>query len=327
MTNIAGSEGRVENSENARKGRVWRRWGLFVLIGLALYLGLYAGSEFLVYAYGQKNRFFVIRTAPPQQYDFVILGASHAMPLDFEDMNERLEAASGSKIINLSSEGAGISPNQLLLEYFLTRHSAVRVIFFLDSFAFYSPQWNEDRLDATMLRRAPLDPALAMTLWRHPWARDILPAYLSGFAKINNEDRFAPDIPDSEMTKFNRTYRPIAQIDRKRVRFLYPPESDPAIFQHYLAAFDSLIRFVQERGMEMIVVKPPTPPRYRKNLPNEAAFDEAVGTLMARPGVAYHDLSEAVTEDPFFYDTDHLNRDGVVTFIDQHFAELLRAHL
>lgn len=327
MTIVAGSEDGLAGRENARQGRVWRRCGVFVLAGLLLYLALYAWAEYLVYAHGERNRFFMIRAAPPQHFDFVILGASHAMPLGFEDMNERLEAATGSGVINLSAEGSGVLPNQLMLQYLLTRHTAGHVIFVIDSFAFYSAEWNEDRLDAAMLQRAPLDPALAVTLWRHPWARDVLPAYLSGFAKINNEDRFAPDISDSEMNKFNRTYRRIAQIDRQRLQYLYPSEPDPAVFRHYLGAFESLIRFVQDRGMEMIVVKPPTPPRYRQNLPNEAAFDEAVGALTARLGVAYQDLSEAVTEDPFFYDTDHLNRDGVVTFIDEHFAELLRAQL
>jgi hypothetical protein len=302
----------------------WRRWGLFVLIGLALYLALYAWSEYLVYAYGSKNRFFMIRTAPPQTYDFVILGASHAMPLGFEDMNDRLEAASGSSIINLSTEGSGILPNRLLLDYLLTRHSAAHVLFVLDSFAFYSPQWNEDRLDTAMLQRAPLDPALVATLWRYPWARPLLPAYVSGFAKINNGDRFAADVPEAEATKFNRTYRPIAQIDRQRIQFLYPAEIDAARFQHYLGEFESLVGFVRQRGMEMIVVKLPTPPRYRDKLPNEAAFDAAVVPLLTRLGVAYQDLSQAITENPYFYDTDHLNRDGVVKLIDEHLGALLR---
>ena len=326
-TTVAGpgsqSGASLDEAPDARERRVWRRWGLFVAIGVALYLGLYGWSEYLVYAHGDQNRFFMIRTAPAQQYDFVILGASHAMPLGFADMNRRLEEAAGATVINLSTEGAGILPNRLLLDYFLTRHAAGEVIFILDSFAFYSPQWNEDRLDAAMLQRAPLDPALVATLWRHDWARGAIPAYVSGFAKINNGDRFAADIPEAEATKFDRTYRPIAQIDRQRIGFLYPEAIDPAAFERYLGAFDSLIRYVREQGMEMLVIKPPTPPRYRDRLPDEAAFDDAVGAVMERAEVDYYDLSEAMTDDPFFYDTDHLNRDGVTMFIDDHLGPLL----
>jgi hypothetical protein len=326
MTSAA-SEMSPDRSTEALRGNFWRAWGLFVLIGLVLYGGLYAWSESLVYTHGGKNRFFMIRTAPPQRYDFVILGASHAMPLGFEDINQRLEEASGAKVINLSTEGSGVSPNRLILDYFLTRHTAGHVIFVLDSFAFYSAEWNEDRLDAALLQYAPFDPALVATLWRYPWARHLLPAYVSGFAKINNENRYVADIPDSELNKFHRTYRPIAQIDRQRVRYLFPPERDPAVFQHYLDEFETLIRTVQDHGMEMMVVKVPTPPRYRDNLPDEAAFDEAVGAVMQRLNVSYDDFSEAVTGNQFFYDTDHLNRDGVMTFVDGYLAKLLRSHL
>src|SRR5262245_13890786 len=111
----------------------------FVLIGAVVYLALYAAAEALVYAYGQKNRFFMIKTAPLASYDYVVLGASHAMPLDFEDMNQQIEALSGDKIINLSIEGGGILPNRLLFDYFLAGHQTKNVVYIADSFAFYSP--------------------------------------------------------------------------------------------------------------------------------------------------------------------------------------------
>ena len=134
----------TEAAQDDRKvqAKTWRRWGLFVLIGLCLYAALYVWSERLVYVHGASNRYFMIRTAPPAHYDFVVLGASHAMPLGFGDMNAHLEQTTGGKIMNLSTEGAGILPNRLLLEYFLTRHTADRVVYILDSFAFYSPEMN-----------------------------------------------------------------------------------------------------------------------------------------------------------------------------------------
>lgn len=132
-----------------------RRAILFVLIGLLLYLCLYAAWEALVYHYGQRNRFFMIGTAPLRQYDYVIVGASHAMPFDFEDMNRRLQEASGTHIINLSIEGGGVLPARLMVDYFLAAHTTRNVLYFLDSFAFQSAQWNEARLaDASAVARA-----------------------------------------------------------------------------------------------------------------------------------------------------------------------------
>jgi hypothetical protein len=188
-------------------GGTWRRWACFVLVGAIIYVSVYAASEALVYRYGEHNRFLAISMAPHETYDVVILGASHALPLGFEDMNERLEERTGARIINLGIEGGGILPARLLLEYFLARHDTDNVLYVLDSFIFYSREWNEARLkDAGLLQRAPLDPALARLLWEFPAARALLPGYLSGFHKINNPGplrarrpggggRVPPDLP------------------------------------------------------------------------------------------------------------------------------------
>src|SRR5262245_27658689 len=138
MTQAADIRSYARRADRATAATPWYRWALFSAIGLLLYGAVYIGAEILVYRTGEKNRFFVIATSPRQAYDFVILGASHAMPLGFESMNERIEEQSGASVINLSSEGAGILPNRLVLDYFLYGHKARNVIYVLDSFAFRS---------------------------------------------------------------------------------------------------------------------------------------------------------------------------------------------
>jgi hypothetical protein len=157
-------------SQDARQ--FLRRGVPFVLIGLALYGGLYAVSEHLIARYAQRNRFFMVKTATHPRYGHVILGASHAAVFDYQDMNARLERMTGTTILNLAIAGAGPTVNRLLLEYFLGRHETATVVYAVDSFAFYSPQWNEDRLeDAQLFHRAPFDPVLARLLFQHPATR------------------------------------------------------------------------------------------------------------------------------------------------------------
>lgn len=303
----------------------WARWVGFVAIGLILYAGLFLWAENLARSRADTNRFHGVATAPLAHYDRVILGASHAMPFDFDDMNHKLEDASGTSILNLSIEGGGILPAQVLLEYFLERHTAGTVVFFLDSFAFYSPQWNEDRLrDSGLYRRAPIDPALARVLWRHAWARPVLPGWLSGFGKINDPDRFAPDRPAAE-PKFDRVYRPVPQIDRQRVAYLYPAEIDAEVFRRYLDLFDTLVATARAAGTDFVVIKPPVPDRYRMQLPGEMAFDSAIGNLLAQLNVPLYDFSQAVPDPANYYDTDHLNRAGVTLFADRYFVDILKA--
>ena len=105
-----------------------RRAAVFVGVGVALYVGLYAWAEWLVYQRADRNRFFMVRTAPSRQYDHVILGASHAAVFDFGDMNRRLEERTGARILNLAVVGGGVAVNRLLLDYFLTAHQTGAIV-------------------------------------------------------------------------------------------------------------------------------------------------------------------------------------------------------
>ena len=307
-------------------GTFGRRAAGFVLIGVVLYVGLYVASERIIAEYAQRNRFYMVQTAPQARYDHVILGASHAAVFDYRDMNARLEAMTGTRILNLSIVGAGITVNRLLLDYFLTEHHTDSVVYVLDSFGFYSAEWNEDRLqDAALLHRAPFDPALAWLLLRNPATRAVARDYVVGFSKINNPDRFVPDVLEGEGNRFDRTYRPVAQIDRQRIAYLYPNAIDDATRQDspYLAALEDLIGEVQSRDIRMMVIRPPIPARIYAMIPGEAQFDATLQALLDRYGVEPHNFSLVDNDEEFYFDSDHLNQTGVLRFYESHLAELL----
>ncbi len=305
-----------------------RRWGMFALVGVVLYLALYAWSEYLVYAHGERNRFYMVKTTPPTAFDYVILGASHAMPFSFADRNGILETGAGAKIMPLSIEGTGIVPNQFIFDYFLTRHTTRKVVYILDSFAFNGPEWNEVRLaDRGLYKRAPLDPNLVATMWQFPAAREAIPGYLSGFDKINNSERFMADQSLMERERFDRVYRPVAQIDRERLRYLYPENQPADAADPYFARFEAFAAELRAAGMELIVLKPPTPARLEGRLPGEDEYDVRITALLERIGVPYYDYSGVVTGNEFFFDTDHLNRAGVSAFSDGYFIPLLKRHM
>ena len=82
-----------------------RRWPRFVLIGVALYAALYVWAENIVHRHAERNRFYMVATATQPAYDFVVLGASHAMPLGYDDFNGVLEEASGALVIGFPGRG------------------------------------------------------------------------------------------------------------------------------------------------------------------------------------------------------------------------------
>jgi hypothetical protein len=239
-------------------------------------------------------------------------------------MNARLEGMTNARILNLSVVGGGITVNRLLLDYFLSTRRTANVVYVIDSFGFYATDWNEARLqDTRLFVRTPFDPALVPLLLRHGAGFKVVLDYVSGFSKINNPDRFNADVSEDEAVKFTKTYRPVPQIDKQRIEYLYPKQTNPRVLARYLSEFDGLIQLLKQHNIRLIVIKPPLPARVYAMLPNEAQFDDALKTLLARHRIAFHDFSLAGNDDRYFFNTDHLNRAGVLNFFEHHLRAVL----
>jgi len=288
---------------------------LFVAIGLLLYTGLFVAAERLLLRNGHSNPFFKIATAEANDYDLVILGASHAMPFDFGDFNALMQRETGLRILNLAAQGAGPLYNRFVFEYFLRAHRTRNLLYVVDSFAFTSRTWNEDRFaDAKLIRGTPFAPAIAWRLERYVRRDGVDPRalldYLSGFSKINNRDRFQRDTWEGE-AQFDRVYRSSATAVGQRIAYLYPDAKAPELCARYLKQFADVIRTAREHGIRVIAVKLPVPALFRERLPNEAAFDDAVRRVLTDQAVPLRDFSAALDNPNFYFDTDHLNRAGV----------------
>jgi len=298
--------------------RLGRSALIFIAIGLALYAGVYDAAEQLMIRTGRSNPFFKIATAQDSTVDWVILGASHAMPLDFADFNAQMERETQLKILNLAAPGAGPLYNRFVFEHFLRTHRARHLLYVVDSFAFYSRTWNEERFgDAKLLRRTPFDPAIAQRLWgyaRHEGvdARAVLD-YVSGFSKINNRERFQRDVWEGE-AQFERAYRPSSSAVKKRIDYLYPDKVSSAALSRYFEEFSALMALARKEGATVVVMKMPVPPQFYRQLPEEAGFDDALSRFLAARGVLFYDFSAKTSEPSLYFDTDHLSRAGLTEF-------------
>lgn len=309
-----------------KPGVSWAKlWGIFLAGGLVIYALAYAYAENMVMEYGEHSRWFMIATAPKKDYDIVILGASHAMPFAYDDVNDALEEATDTSIINLSIEGGGIVPARFNLDYFLANHTTKNVVYVLDSFIVNSRQWNEDRInDPKLTRRAPFDPALVSTMWKYPAARDLIPGYVSGFYKINNAERFEPDVGEHEGKAFDKVYRRNAAIDRQRLAYLFPKDVDQNLVDGYLGQFKALAEMLHERGIKLTVIRTPLPEKVSQKMKGEAEFNASIQDILAPYGFEMHDFSGVDNDEDFYYDSDHLNRAGVANFMDNHLVDVLK---
>ena len=301
----------------------------FLAIGLTIYAALFAVSEALVYANGHANPFYKVATADRQHYDWLILGASHAMPLDFADTEATIEAATGQNIINLALQGAGPLYNRFVMEQFLERNEADGLIYVVDSFAFRARLWNEDRfIDSSVLARTPFDLSMISRLLAYAVGDGVsllAPLdYAFGFSKINNRERFERDAWDGE-AQFDRRYRPSARAEDERIAYLYPDGSeDPAMLARYLDVFGALIGRAIRSGMEVKVIKMPLPPRFYSKLPGEAEFDRALMERVRDRGLTLQDDSLLLDGAEYYFDSDHLGRDGVAAFVELRLVALMQ---
>jgi hypothetical protein len=302
----------------------------FIAIGLALYAALYGGAEALLWQHGRSNPLFKIAQLREPSVDWVVLGASHAMPLDFDDVNATLiERPSGQRVVQLAGPGTGPLYNRFVLEAFLHEHRARHLLYVVDAFAFYSRSWNEERFaDAKLLRRTPWRAATAATLARYVREEGVDPKawldYASGFSKINNRERCQTDVWEGE-AQFERAARFSASAAKKRIAYLYPDGTADAALQRHLAAFDRLLALARAHGLTVTIVAMPLPRGFRDLLPDESAFRTALAAVAARHQAPIADFSTTIDDAALYFDTDHLNRSGLARFIEASLLPLMAA--
>lgn len=287
----------------------------FLGLILALYIAAAAVAEWRVGRQGTDSAFQKILAARGGEYDWVVLGASHALPLAFGGVPERLEAETGQRMIVLAEVGAGPLYSDFLLRQAIDGLRPRRLLYVADSFAFRSSRWNEDRVaDRKLLRKTPLRPSTLATMGGMVLTEGVpvraLLDYATGFSKLNPPDRFPRD-EWRGAADFDRRFRPSRHATAARIDYLFPDPPSDGPTGRYLDLLGDMIARAKAAGIEVVVVKLPVPETFRAALPDEAAFDTALRARLEALGVPLHDLGAALDDPALYFDTDHLNRDGV----------------
>lgn len=324
--------GRTESDGSAeRRGGFLRRAAAAVGIGLLLYAAAFAYVERATARTAERNPFHKVTAGAARDGTLVVLGASRALPLEYQDMLEEVEEALGRPVTVLALPGGGVIPNALVMDHYLRRHGPDHVgavLYVVDSFAFFDREWNEARLDDERLwQKAPFDPhlvaALARAVREYGVAPSVLFGYVSGFTKLNDPTTwFGEDRWEGERS-FDRSYEPSERQDRERIDYLYPDQLAEATFRRYASIFAELVDRLNREGIEFIAVKPPLRASFLKRLPDEGSFDERMRTLVEEGGGRWHDLSDLGYGAELYYDPDHLNRDGVRRLLEDELVEIV----
>lgn len=307
----------------------WRpgRIALFLALGLALYAGLFAWADRLTLRHGDRNPLYRIVTAPGRA-DWLVLGASHAMPLGFAGMPATIAEATGQEVLVLGVTGAGPAVWRLLADRYFADRRAAAVLIVVDGFAFRDRRWNEDRIgQSDLLARMPWDPAMLAAMARAlPRGLPVatLANYASGFSRINEPGRSAPDTWEGE-ARFDTAPRPSDAADRARIDYLYPPvPAATAALDRYLTDLSATVERARGQGAAVVLLQPPLPARFAALLPDEPAFTDRLAAFAAARGLALVDHRALLPDSRFYFDSDHLNRAGVTEWLARGLGTVLR---
>lgn len=305
----------------------WHPWriALFLLLGAVIYAGLFLWSDRELRRGVPESPFLRLTTAPAE-VDWLILGASHAIPLDVADIPQVIADRTGQRIEVLGAPGMGPFVLRLLAERWFVDHRSRGVVIVLDDFAFGDRRWNEDRLsDIDFLPKMPADLGTARILGRAvprglPWQTWV--AQVTGFARINDPNRHAP--PRWTVgARFDSAPRPSAAAIRSRVAFLYPPGADAGAVPDRIADLEAMIRLARGQGARVVLLRPPLPDAFRAALPEMPGLAPALDALSRRFGVPIVDHGAAIPDPRHYFDTDHLDRRGVLLWLDLGLARVL----
>ena len=87
--------------------------------------------------------------------------------------------------------------------------------------------------------------------------------------------------------------------------------------------FSELVDFLDSQGIALTVITPPLPDHFYQLIPNESEFDALITDLLARKQVSFHDFSQVNNDPNLFFDSDHLNRKGVLSLFQNYLKNIL----
>lgn len=308
-------------------GTGWRGAALFVALFLALYAGFAAIAEHRTGRGAGDSAFQKLLAARGTEADWIVLGASHALPLAYGDVPARHAATTGETMLVLAEPGAGPLYASFVARQALRDVRPRRVLYILDPFAFQSREWNAGRIeDRGLLRRTPLRGRTARLLAGMVLRDGVSPRalldYLTAFSKLNNPRRFDREGWEGAAA-FDRVARPSRHAVAGRVDYLYPDGAGLAQARPAIAAFTALLDALRAADVNVIALRLPLPADFRQALPENAALMNELRGIMTARGVTFRDLSADLDDPALYFDTDHLNRAGVDRLYEEHLRSVL----
>ncbi|TSC82303.1 MAG: hypothetical protein G01um101420_467 [Parcubacteria group bacterium Gr01-1014_20] len=292
---------------------------VFFVINLAFVLLLYiTNNNFNIYNHAITESNFL--TIPQNaNYDFIILGTSHARQLSVGERQRLIEEGVGMNFMNIAGSGLGILPEKIYLSYFFQRQNSVKdVVYVIDPFVFYSPQWNEE----ITFDNEPFRITLLSALVENRFSTNTIMGYVGNFLRWPPFAGFDPiwdNTSTSTLEKEVGLSNLKEAIDREHSA-LYPDGFETSNFNKYTAHLKSIIDMSKSHGARVIFIIPPTLWDFD---PGKQTTKNLLINYQKSDGVGFYDLSGSLKNPKFYSDSSHFNTKGAVYFSTYFLKQIL----
>lgn len=317
---------------------------LFIAVNFALY-------NLTIYALYGKSYLTSVCTSPTKQnYDFVLLGTSHAEFL----YPYLVEPILMKKMKNLGAGSAGIIPQKIQTECFFYSHNKTKkIIYIIDPWIMYSKRWNEDNY---IIKNESFEYVYLLKLIENKVSPSIIFSYfrdklLDKFEESINNAIKPPtnktvkasiaNIPASETKPLDKTTNEekvqrqkalegkteeekkiiISGWDRDRLETLYNEGKNNENFKRYSAYLEEFIKTVGKNKTDLVFIIPPTE---MGSMQGREDLVNLLSSLQKHYKFEFMDLSNEMQNDDYYYDREHFTIAGVEYFTTTYLKPLIQ---
>jgi len=254
-------------------------------------------------------------TPSGEHFDVVMLGTSHGRTFSRYGNHEELERILESRILNLSKgNGGGPFPEFLFLDYFFRQgNTADVVLYVIDPWVLYSPQWNEENF---FLSDEPLNAEFLALALQQGTDRQVMSNYVKtklGFSWFLSKPAIV-----------SRDERSLSEIDQESVKRrrenLYPDGMNESYANSSAQYTEKILDLVRSNQAKAIFIIPPT---LLGDLPGEGDLVKRLEKWREVYSIEFFDFSNAIVDPSLYGDHDHLNSNGIEIFIQQFIKPIL----
>jgi hypothetical protein len=286
-------------------------FAFFLICALYAYILTF---EYLHYSKSIKKRIFnnnLFYIPDKENFDYVFLGSSRAVPLDKWSNNDTINKYLKIKAINLANQGGGLLNQKIYLSYFFTKKNKTkRIIYFIDPFVINSSFFDYE----TMFNKEPFRISFLMEMIKCGANSNMLINYITSklsfnpfINRINNENFKKHRVTDNEI--------------RQRIAYLYRIK-DRSKIEEQKEKILKILDIAKANKTEVVFILLPT------LLGKELAYDDIMkflSYLKKNKCYDYYDFSNTMQDASFFRDTDHLNSKGVSFFFRTYLQTTLHS--